>query len=143
MKREVNIVDLDSGQVNKYMISESYFCDVLINEDVYQIELVFKDDGSLLGIIVDMDNLELIQCIVYEMRGGDIPRSIIEYYKKYPSTRYGMITWNLAGGNAGKNSISNKISIPYKWLDLMDITKNSRDIEMKFDGTKITIEKRV
>lgn len=144
MKKEIDIAVLETKKIIKYNVSNVYSFDVLINEDVYNIDLVFKEDNKeLLGIVINVDNFELVKHIVFNMDKSIFPSTLNEYYNKYPSTKYAMVTWNLAGGNSGKNAVSNKVSIPKKWLDVMDIKESSRDIIMKFDGTKITIEKRV
>ena len=143
MKKEIDVAVLETKKIAKYYISNAYPFDVLINEDVYNINLVFDDNKELLGIIIDVDNFELIKYIVFNLDKFTFPKTLNEYYTKYPSTRYAMITWNLAGGSSGKNAVSNKVSIPKIWLDVMDIREDDRDVVMKFDGTKITIEKRV
>lgn len=48
---------------------------------------------------------------------------------------------NKAGGNAGSNSLNYKISIPSVWANELNITPESRDLTMSFDGKKITIER--
>ncbi|MBQ8997203.1 MAG: AbrB/MazE/SpoVT family DNA-binding domain-containing protein [Clostridium sp.] len=50
--------------------------------------------------------------------------------------------FNKAGGNASKNSISNKISIPSKWVKEMGLTKTNRSVKVTYDGDKIIIEKK-
>lgn len=144
MKKEIDIAVLETKKIIKYNISNLYPFDILIDEDVYNIDLVFKeDDKKLLGIVINVDNFELIKYIVFNLDKFTFPKTLNDYYNKYPSTKYAMVTWNLAGGNSGKNAVSNKVSIPKRWLDVMDIKESSRDIIMRFDGTKITIEKRV
>lgn len=48
----------------------------------------------------------------------------------------------LVGGNAGKDTVSFKTSIPSSWARAMGISKEDRDILMTFDGEKIVISKR-
>lgn len=48
---------------------------------------------------------------------------------------------NKAGGNAGKESLNYKLSIPSAWAAAMGITKDSRELAVTFDGSKIVIEK--
>lgn len=50
------------------------------------------------------------------------------------------VMFNKAGGNASKNSLSSRISIPKKWLNIMGVTKECREVLMSFDGNKIIIE---
>lgn len=46
-----------------------------------------------------------------------------------------------AGGTAGSESLNYKMTIPSKWANEMGITKDNRDLNVSFDGKKITIEK--
>lgn len=55
--------------------------------------------------------------------------------------RNGRIIFAKAGGNASKNSYNCKVSIPKKWVDVMGVTNDDRDVTLKFDGTKIVIRK--
>lgn len=49
---------------------------------------------------------------------------------------------NLAGGNAGKDSKTYRISIPSKWANELGITKENRAVTLTFtDDKKIIIEK--
>ena len=41
----------------------------------------------------------------------------------------------------GSGSISTKLSIPKKWIDLMGINEKDRKVIVDFDGNKITIQK--
>ena len=43
------------------------------------------------------------------------------------------------GGTAAKNANTYKISLPSSWVKEMGISKNDRQVELKFDGTSITI----
>lgn len=52
------------------------------------------------------------------------------------------VMFNKSGGNASKNSYSPKLSIPKVWLDKMNVTLDEREVKAKFDGSKITIEKK-
>ena len=49
---------------------------------------------------------------------------------------------NKVGGNAGKNAVNYKISVPSAWAGAMGITPESRDLKVTFDGEKIIIEKQ-
>lgn len=48
---------------------------------------------------------------------------------------------NKAGGNAGKNSLNYKISLPTNWIKELKITPENRDVIIAFDGEKIIIKK--
>ena len=41
---------------------------------------------------------------------------------------------NSAGGNASKNSKSYRVSLPSKWMQKMDITKDCRAVKLSFNG---------
>ena len=47
------------------------------------------------------------------------------------------------GGTAAKNSNTYKLSLPSSWVREMGISEDDRQVEMKFDGTAITITKRL
>lgn len=48
---------------------------------------------------------------------------------------------NKVGGNASKNAVGYKVSIPTVWASALQLTPESRGIIMTFDGEKIIIEK--
>ena len=47
------------------------------------------------------------------------------------------------GGTAAKNSSTYKLSLPSSWVNEMGISEENRQVEMKFDGTSITITKKL
>ena len=47
------------------------------------------------------------------------------------------------GGTAAKNSNTYKLSLPSSWVKEMGISEDDRQVEMKFDGTSITITKKL
>ena len=47
------------------------------------------------------------------------------------------------GWTAAKNSNTYKLSLPSSWVREMGISEDDRQVEMKFDGTAITITKRL
>ncbi|MGC2872270.1 hypothetical protein ACDL92_03080 [Ihubacter sp. mB4P-1] len=47
-----------------------------------------------------------------------------------------------AGGTAGKNSLTYKISLPSKWVKEMGFSLDDRNAVIAFDGEQITIRKR-
>lgn len=47
------------------------------------------------------------------------------------------------GGTAAKNSNTYKLSLPSSWIKEMGISEEDRQVEMKFDGTSITITKKL
>ena len=72
----------------------------------------------------------------------NIPLNIKEYRMRNPETRYLKVMFNKAGGNASKNAISNKISLPTKWVSEMGMTKSNRTVRVTYDGERIIIEKK-
>ena len=48
-----------------------------------------------------------------------------------------------AGGTAGKNAKTYKVSLPSSWLSEMGINEDDREICLSFDGQKIRIQKRL
>lgn len=56
--------------------------------------------------------------------------------------RNGKMIIGKAGGTAGKESITCKVSIPSKWVRELNIDENNRDITLSFDGDKIVIAKK-
>jgi hypothetical protein len=53
--------------------------------------------------------------------------------------RLGRIIVGKAGGTAGENSKTYKISIPTKWINDMNISDKNRAVELSFDGNSITV----
>ena len=51
------------------------------------------------------------------------------------------VIFNKSGGTAGKGGITNRITIPTKWIKEMGITEEQREVNISFDGDKIMIEK--
>lgn len=51
------------------------------------------------------------------------------------------IIFNRSGGTAGRGGITNRITIPTKWIKEMGITEEKREVNISFDGEKIIIEK--
>ena len=55
--------------------------------------------------------------------------------------RTAKILYNKSGGTASKGGITNRVTIPTKWIKEMGITENNREVFLSFDGQKITIQK--
>ena len=87
-------------------------------------------------------NKNIVTPVILNLDTYSIPRTIQQYYKSNPLVKDAVVTWNLAGGNASQNAVSNKVSIPKRWLDIMDISEDDRSIRMIFNGQRITIEKK-
>lgn len=56
-------------------------------------------------------------------------------------SRIAKVSFNKSGGTAKGNAITNRITIPTKWIKEMNITEDDRDVELKFENGKIIIEK--
>ena len=53
--------------------------------------------------------------------------------------RKAKINISAAGGTAGKGSKTCKVTLPTAWVDALGIDRENREIELSFDGTKITL----
>lgn len=49
------------------------------------------------------------------------------------------VIFGKAGGNASKNSYTCKISLPKTWVDRMGLNTEHREVQLTFDGDRITI----
>ena len=50
------------------------------------------------------------------------------------------VIFNKSGGS-GKNGVTNRVTIPTRWIREMGITERDRAVKISFDGRKIAIEK--
>lgn len=57
--------------------------------------------------------------------------------------RVGNVIIQAPGGTASKNCSTYKVSLPSAWIKEMGITDGDRQIELTFDGTAITISKKL
>ena len=57
--------------------------------------------------------------------------------------RTARINISSAGGTAGKGSKTCKVTLPTAWLESMDINSEQRELDLAFDGTKITLSRRL
>ena len=48
-----------------------------------------------------------------------------------------------SGGTASKFSKTYKVSLPTKWIEEMGLDGNNREVELSFDGEKISISKKI
>lgn len=142
MKKNINVAVLETRKIIKMEGEYIYPFDIIVNDIVYTIELVYDNDTKRLkGFVYEEHKKNIIMYITQNLGSLNLPTTLYEYYRVYNDIKYGVVTWNFAGGNASKNSISNKISIPHVWLDAMDINENNREVKLTFDGSKIVIEK--
>lgn len=57
--------------------------------------------------------------------------------------RYAKVNISTAGGTAAKNSKTCKVTLPTTWLEEMGVTEKQRELELTFDGTTITLSRRL
>lgn len=144
MKKIVDVAVLDERKIKK--IEVEFLCpfDIILDDTLYMVELVYDNDTKKLkGFVYEESKKNIIKYIVQNLKSLNLPQTLDEYYNIYNDIKHGMVTWCRAGGNASKSSISNKISIPRIWLDIMNISENERDIKLVFNGTQIIIEKKI
>jgi hypothetical protein len=55
--------------------------------------------------------------------------------------RKARIIFNRVGGNAGKNSLNTKISLPKSWVDNLELTPNNREIILRKITDRIVLLK--
>ena len=53
--------------------------------------------------------------------------------------RLGNIIISAAGGTAAKGAKTYKVTLPSKWISSLGLTEKNRQVELTFDGEKITI----
>lgn len=138
--KKVNIVLLDGKIEKDVKVEYTYEFYLEINNKEYPLHLIYDSDGKLKGFVYN--NKDLFHYIIKNLSSLNLPATIQDYFRCVSIVEPRRITWVNAGGNASQSSISNKISIPRKWLELMDITEKDRDVIMIFDGEKITIQKK-
>lgn len=57
--------------------------------------------------------------------------------------RNGKVIVSAAGGTAGRNAKTYKLSLPSSWLAEMGVNAEDKDVQLSFDGTQIIIQKRL
>lgn len=57
--------------------------------------------------------------------------------------RTAKINISSAGGTASSGSKTFKVTLPTTWLEAMGIDKNHRELELAFDGSNITLSRRL
>lgn len=141
MKKNIDVAVLDTRKIEKIEVDFRYPFEIFVNDILYKVELVYDRDKKLKGIIYEEDKRNVIGYIIHNMESLNIPSTLNEYYATYNDIKAGKVSWSRAGGNASKNSISNKVSIPNNWLSVMDIDEDDRNIKLAFNGKQIIIEK--
>lgn len=139
MKKNIDVAVLDTRKIEKIEVDFRYPFEIFVNDILYKVELVY--DKELKGIVYEEDKRSVIGYVIHNMESLNIPQTLSEYYSTYNDVKGGKVSWSKAGGNASKNSISNKVSIPNQWLSVMDISEEDRNIKLAFNGKQIIIEK--
>lgn len=57
-------------------------------------------------------------------------------------SRFGNIVISAAGGTAGANSKTYKLSLPSAWINELGINDDDRQVKLSFDGQKIVISRK-
>ena len=50
---------------------------------------------------------------------------------------------SFAGGTASSGSKTCKVTLPTSWVEAMEIDESHRELELVFDGTSITLSRRL
>ena len=58
-------------------------------------------------------------------------------------TRTANLIIGTSGGTAGRNATNYKLALPSTWIKEMGLTPEQRQVELRFDGTSITIAKKL
>jgi len=51
------------------------------------------------------------------------------------------VMFNKAGGNAGKNSYTYRLSVPVAMIEALGITQDDREVILKIEAGKVIVEK--
>ena len=57
-------------------------------------------------------------------------------------TRNAKLIVNKSGGTASEKSKTYRVTIPNSWVEQLGISEDNREIELSFDGTKITVRRK-
>ena len=57
--------------------------------------------------------------------------------------RIAKVSFNKSGGTARGTAITNRITIPTKWIKSLGITEDDREVKLILEKSKIIIEKNV
>ena len=55
--------------------------------------------------------------------------------------RIAKVSFNKSGGTARGTAITNRVTIPTKWIKKMGLNENERDLILEFDEDKIIVKK--
>lgn len=116
----------------------------ITNDDI-TLYLIYGDeeDSNLRGISLNSfySSDMLLEMLSNPSKFG-IPCTLKHYLHTKVDSRELKVIISKAGGNASKNAISNKISLPNTWMKSMNITKDNRDVIAIFNNNEIIIKKK-
>lgn len=69
--------------------------------------------------------------MLYSVRGEEMERRIAK------------VNISSAGGTAAGGAKTCKVTLPTKWIEAMGITEDQRELELSFDGMKVTLSRRL
>ena len=142
MKRDVANIKKKTIE-KKRNIKYNYPYIIEINGNGVELKLVYNEkDGTLDGLVYEKNNHQVLMELLRDFGKYNIPLTVQEYRKRNPETRTLKVIFSKAGGNASKSAVSNKISIPNKWVSEMGMTKSKRSVRVTYDGNRIIIEKK-
>lgn len=142
MKRDVANIKKKTIE-KKRNVKYNYPYTIEMNGNSVELKLVYNEkDGTLDGLVYEKKNHKVLMELLRDFGKYNIPLTVQEYRKRNPETRTLKVIFSKAGGNASKNAVSNKISIPNKWVSEMGMTKSKRSVRVTYDGNRIIIEKK-
>lgn len=142
MKRDVANIKKKTIE-KKRNIKYNYPYKINIGGNSVELKLVYNEkDGTLDGIVYEKKNHKILMELLRDFGRYNIPLTVQEYRKRNPETRALKVIFSKAGGNASKNAVSNKITLPNKWISEMGMTKSKRSVKVTYDGDRIIIEKK-
>ena len=114
----------------------------MINDGVfYELELVYSPEGDTVGVVIGEFNMIDME-ILMDRCAGSIPKTIKEHREMQPDRKLSRVVWSKGTGNSSKNSYSTSLYLPISWLREMDLSPDSKDVILEFNGGEITIKKR-
>ena len=130
---------IEKKRAIKYM----YPYTIEMDDKGVELKLVYSEkDGTLDGIVYEKKIHKIQMELLRDFGKYNIPLTVQEYRKRKPESRTLKVIFSKAGGNASKNAISNKLSLPSKWVSEMGLTKSKRTVKVTYDGDRIIIEKK-
>ena len=105
--------------------------------------VAYDRNGNLKGFIVNAKNEKEIEAatkILNNLEQVNFPKTLKEYLKLCPETRQTKVTYYKSKRKG--NSNGTKITLPVKWVKMMNLNEDNRNSEIKFNGEEIIIRKK-